>query len=401
MEKIFIGIDVSKANFEICVKDRRNEILMDEKKYPHTKAGFSAFEEDLNPYRNYPKDEIKFGLESTGVYHKSLEQYIKQSGYPLRVFNPLEVAKEARRRIRNTKTDRIDAAVIAETLIIDSNKYNENKTTTEQKRLKEYGRLRKRLMKKFTKCKIQTVRTLDILCRGYDNLFTDCLSPSSVAVFKLAFRKTRFLDVSEKDLEKVLASYHTRSNEAEVKAKKLKSLFLNTEVSEELKDSSLTELHMLIQQHDLLKEQIQRVEKKIKKESKKLDTKITSIPGVGDILGGIILGEIGDWNRFSDGAAIVAFAGLDPVVHQSGKSRHTGHISKRGSPVLREALYLAARSAARCNPVCKQFYKRLRARGKHYTVCLVAVARKLLLIIYSVLKNNREFYVPKYVLNTE
>ena len=69
--------------------------------------------------------------------------------------------------------------------------------------------------------------------------------------------------------------------------------------------------------------------------------------------------------------------------------------------MLREALYLAAFPASKCNPVCKQLYDRLRAKGKHHILCLTAVARKLLLIVYSVLKNDRDFYIPEHLNNEE
>ena len=112
---------------------------------------------------------------------------------------------------------------------------------------------------------------------------------------------------------------------------------------------------------------------------------------------GILIGELGNLKRFRSADQATAFAGLDVVVRQSGKYEHMGHISKRGSPNLREALYRAALPASQYNPVCKQLYQRLRAKGKHHKVAMVAVARKLLHIAYSVETKNREFYVPNHI----
>ena len=158
------------------------------------------------------------------------------------------------------------------------------------------------------------------------------------------------------------------------------------------------ELHMLIQQYELLKQQVCRIEKRIENGVKEIDTCIMSIPGIGTLTAGIVLGELGNLGRFDNHNQLTAFAGLDPSIKESGRSSKTGRISKRGSPMLRQALYRAALSASRVNPVCQQLYLRLRAKGKHHKVCMVAIARKLLHIAYSVERNHRDFYVPEYIL---
>jgi len=246
-------------------------------------------------------------------------------------------------------------------------------------------------------CKTQAHRDLDVLCRGFDRLFSDCLRPSSIAVIKLAFRKSRFLQATEDDIFKALEPFYGNSKDARGKAPKVKSLFDKTEVADSMKEVCLVDLHLLIQEYVVLSKQLKRIEKKIEKLMYAQDTKILSIIGIGKMTGGLILGELGDVRRFKDRNAVVAFAGLDPSISESGRSRHYGHISKRGSSVLRDALYMAAMSARRYNPVCRVLYDRLKSRGKHHNVCMVAVARKLLLIAYSVLKNDKEFFIPKYL----
>jgi transposase len=111
-----------------------------------------------------------------------------------------------------------------------------------------------------------------------------------------------------------------------------------------------------------------------------------SIPGICDTLGQIILGEVGNIDRFLNAKKLVAFAGLDSVVSESGRFKNmTGRISKRCSPLLRQALFLAA------NDVLKQFYDKKISEGKHHYSALNAIADKLLRIVYSVLKNNKEY----------
>lgn len=123
-----------------------------------------------------------------------------------------------------------------------------------------------------------------------------------------------------------------------------------------------------------------------------------SIKGVGPVTCAIVLGTLGNVKRFKDGRPVTAYSGLDPIVHQSGKSMNLiGHISKRGNKYLRKALSNAALVAIQKNPVIRKKYADLVKRGKPHKVALTACARKLLLIIYSVEKNQKRFYVPDYV----
>ena len=119
-----------------------------------------------------------------------------------------------------------------------------------------------------------------------------------------------------------------------------------------------------------------------------------TIPGIGNILGATILGEIGDINNFSSAKKVVAFAGLDPIIYQTGNfSNKTGPISKRGSPQLRRALFLAANVARLNDENIGAFYNDKITRGKHHYSALNATAAKLLRIVYWVLKNDREYKV--------
>lgn len=122
----------------------------------------------------------------------------------------------------------------------------------------------------------------------------------------------------------------------------------------------------------------------------KLDSPITTIPGIGTITGATILSEIGDISKFDAPKKIVPYVGLDASINESGNFIGTKNkISKRGSSELRNAFYNAAFIASRVDPILNDYYLGLRARGKPHRVTLVAVARKLVNITYSVLKNNK------------
>jgi transposase len=129
----------------------------------------------------------------------------------------------------------------------------------------------------------------------------------------------------------------------------------------------------------------------IDEESKGL---LSSIPGIGETLAATILAEIGDVTRFPNASTLVAYAGLDPRVRQSGISLHrNAKLTKRGSPYLRRALYIAASIAQRYDPILKAYYAKKRAEGKRYKEATVANARHLVYRVHAVLKRGTPYVV--------
>lgn len=123
---------------------------------------------------------------------------------------------------------------------------------------------------------------------------------------------------------------------------------------------------------------------------------LESIPGIGPKLSTSILSEIGDISRFHSGDSLIAYAGLDPKIRQSGAVLlSVGRMTKRGSPHLRRALFLAANLARMYDPELKAFYEKKRAEGKRHTAATCAVARKLTIRIFSVLKRKSEYKVKE------
>lgn len=127
----------------------------------------------------------------------------------------------------------------------------------------------------------------------------------------------------------------------------------------------------------------------------KLESPITTITGIGNVTGSAIISEIGDISKLDNPRKLVAFAGIDASVTQSGEFEATHNVmSKRGSPYLRNAIFQAALIASFKDPVLSDYYQKKRSEGKHHLTCVGAVARKMCNIIYAVLKNNQP-YVPK------
>ena len=154
------------------------------------------------------------------------------------------------------------------------------------------------------------------------------------------------------------------------------------------------EIKTLISEIELYDGQIEELDQMIGELMDLVVSNITTIPGIGNILGATILGEIGGIEKFSSAKKLVAFAGLDPITNQSGKYENkTGHISKRGSPQLRSALFMAANVARQNDEIFRTFYDDKIERGKHYYSAVNATAAKLLRVVYWVLKNDKEYKV--------
>ena len=396
MKRIYVGIDVSKDNFTVSLVDQHNNCLLSGSSYGYDRASMERFVAKVRDFASQETAEAVYGMESTGIYHLPLYQYLLDMEVPVRIFNGLEV-RGFKNRIRQVKTDRIDSECIAEALILVGDLDPPRSCPSRIEELRELNRARGRIVKKISECKIQVTRDLDVLCPGYSTVFNDVLCFSSINVMKLAFRKTRFLKASLSDLQSVFHPSMDQSQSLE-KASVLHSLFESVVVRKSMLNTCLLELHMLLDEYKLLRCQQQRLEKRIEVLVTSVDTRLCTIPGIGLLTAGTILGELGNINRFASADKVVAFAGLDPSISQSGRSRKTGSISKRGSPILRNALYRASVSAIRVNPVCKDFYDRLKSRGKPTRVCLIAVARKLVHIAFSVEKNQRDFYVPGHII---
>jgi len=139
--------------------------------------------------------------------------------------------------------------------------------------------------------------------------------------------------------------------------------------------------------------QIAELEEKIAELYSHFDTYLTTIPGIGVILGATILSEIGDISRFSSSAKLAAFAGIYPTVKQSGEFTAThNHMSKRGSPYLRRALWQASTCAVIHDPTLKAFFEKKRMEGKPYMNAIGHVTRKITNIIFAVFRDNKPYY---------
>ncbi len=390
---LYVGIDVSKDKSDICIKDQSGNDLIQRFKIGNTKADLGKLYETIERIKSKTRGNIDvvFGMEATGIYSLPLYSALRRDGYKVKLYNPIQTNGFRKMKIRKTKTDPIDAAIIADLLRnSEPPQINEIKDLNLYK-LRELVRIRHRLIEKQTVCKVQMIRNIDIIWPNYVRLMPKVFGTTSITVLKKYPVPSKMIGKSFEQFYDIVHKA-SRSKISRTKAEEIYANAGNVLTIPEIEPIISIEIKTLITQLELYDGQIQSIDTKIDQIMKLIDSKIMSIPGIGDTLGPIILGEVGNIDRFSSAKKLVAFAGLDSVVNQSGRFENkTGKISKRGSPLLRQALFLAANVARMNDDVLKQFYDKKRSEGKHHYSALNAVAAKLLRIIYSVLKNNKEY----------
>jgi transposase len=389
----YVGIDVSKDKSDICIKDEKGNDLIQRFEITNKKADLDRLYETIERIRSNTQgnSDIVIGMEATGIYSLPLYSALKRDGYKIKLYNPIQTNGYRKINIRKTKTDPIDSAIIADML-----RHSEPPQVSEIQdmhlfQLRELVRVRHRLIEKKALCKVQIVRNIDTIWPDYGNVMKRVFGAASLAILKKYSVPSKLRAESFEQFYE-LVQKKSRSKISRSKAEEIYSHAGNILTIPELDSVIAIEIKTLITQLELYDEQIHSIEGKVDQMMELTDTKIMSIPGIAGILGPTILGEIGNVHRFSNAKKLVAFAGLDPVVSQSGRFENkSGKISKRGSPLLRQALFLAANTAIQNDENLKRFYSKKRSEGKHHFSALNAVAAKLLRIVYWVLKNNKEY----------
>src|SRR5574341_94775 len=393
---IYIGIDVSKDKSDICIKDQSGNDLIQRLKIGNTKADLGKLYETIERIKSkiQGNSDVVFGMEATGIYSLPLYSALRRDGYKVKLYNPIQTNGFRKMKVRKTKTDPIDAAIIADMLRTSEQPQINEIRDLNLYQLRELVRIRHRLIEKQTACKVQMIRNIDIIWPNYVSLMPKVFGTTSIAILKKYTVPSKMIG---KSFEQFYGLVH-KASRSKVSRTKAEEIYANAEnilTIPEIEQIVSIEIKTLITQLELYHGQIRSIETKIDQMMKLVDSKIMSIPGVGDTLGPIILGEIGNIDRFSSPKKLVAFAGLDSIVSQSGRFENkTGKISKRGSPLLRQALFLAANVARMNDDVLKRFYDKKRSEGKHHYSALNAVAAKILRIVYWVLKSNKEYQTP-------
>ena len=384
---IYLGIDVAKLNHFASAISSDGEILIEPFKFTNDVDGFQLLSSKLY---HLDRDSLIIGLESTAHYGDNLIRYLVAENYKVCVLNPIKTSSMRKNNIRKTKTDKVDTFIICKTLMMQDTLRFISFFDLDLMELKDLGRFRQKTIKQRTRLKIQLTAYLDKVFPELQYFFKSGLHQKSVyALLKEAPTPQAIASMHMTHLAhllKVSSHGHFDKNDAQ-------QLRVLAQKSVGVSDSALSiQVTHSIAQIELLDSQLDRVEAKMADIMKFNDSVIMSIPGIGFVNGGMILGEIGDIHRFSNPSKLLAYAGLDPSVYQSGnfQAKRT-RMSKRGSKTLRYALVNAAHNVVKNNATFKAYYDAKMAEGRSHYNALGHCAGKLVRIIFKMLTDNVEF----------
>ena len=389
---IYVGIDVAKDKHDCFAMNSDGEILIEKLTITNNLDGFETL---YNSLMNFSDSlyNIKVGLEATGHYSNNILNFLTEKGFNIYLINPLQTNLYVKgQSLRKTKTDKLDAHVIA-TMLISDNLKPYIPVSYHISELKSLTRHRFRLVKENSKFKTSLVRLVDIVFPELPKVVSSVAQKSCLALLS-ELPSTK--EIAECNLTHLTHLLLNNSNKmfGKDKAIQIRELARN---SIGLNSNSVSfELKQTISIIQFIQEQLDDVEKRIKEILKEINSPILSIPGISFKTAGSILAEIGDISRFDSPAKLLAFAGLDPSMYQSGKFFSTHSVMvKRGSKYLRFALMTAARMVCLNDATFNEFKNKKMAEGKHYMVTMGHVAKKLVRVIYYLLKTNNVYQAEK------
>lgn len=389
---IYVGIDVAKDKHDCFAINSDGEILIENFSFKNNFDGFNLF---LNSISNFNESfkNIKVGLEATGHYSNNILNFLTSKGFNVYVINPLQTNLYRKgQSLRKTKTDKLDARFIATMLITDNLKPYSN-LSYHISELKSLVRHRFRLIEERSKFKVSLSRLITIVFPELEKIVWS-ISQNSILYLLNELPSTK--DISSCNLKHftTLLEKYSKGKYSRDKAIEIRDL---AKVSIGTNSPSISfELRQVIQTILFLQFQIDEIDKELKKSLDELNSPIMSIPGISYVTAAFILAEIGDINNFDSPSKLQAFAGLDPSTYQSGKFTAThSTMVKRGSKYLRWALLTATRLVCMRDKTFNDYKNQKLAEGKHYFVALSHTSKKLIRVIFYLLKTNQTYQLQK------
>ncbi len=385
----YLGIDIGKNKHVASLLDEKGKTIFKAFSFSNSTEGGISLLEKLSAHSS----DVEIGMEATGHYWLALYSFLVEHGFVIHVINPIQTdGWRNATEIRKHKTDVIDSFLIADFIrygqFLETSLLNEDVLS-----LRNLSRFRNYLVSSIGDLKRKTICILDQIFPEYQAVFSNVFGKTSKEILLQLSAPSEFEAITASQLESVMKEI-TCKHFAAKKINEISSAAKNSFGITFGLQSMTLQLRLLIEQMNFIEEQVKEIGRQIENLLEKINSPIISIPGIGAVTGATILGEIGDISRFATPAKLVAYAGIDASIHQSGNYQSTNaRMSKRGSPYLRTALFRAALVASTHDPVFKAYYQKKRSEGKHHLTCIGAVARKLCYTIHAVLKNNCPYKV--------
>lgn len=388
-----VGIDIGKNHHEASIVSPEGKQIGRSLRFATTHKGADSLMRFI--FKNIGNSPCVFGMEATGHYWYPIYSFLKAKGYTICVINPIQSDSLRKMYLRQTKNDSIDSFLIAE--VIRFGQFGTTSMADENiLAMRQLCRYRDSVISSRTEIKLRIGTIMEQIFPEYEKQFSSLWVSTSMGILEKYLTPENIENAPIDELFEIIKDKsHNRLTKA--KAISIKEAAADTFGIKIAQDAFSFQLKQLIDRMNFHDKQIEALDIEIMKYYEQFDCYLHTIPGIGIIGAATILAEIGDISRFKNSSALVAFAGIDPTVRQSGEFSSThNHMSKRGSPYLRHAIFLAATTCSFHNSPLNAYYKKKREQGKHHLTATGAVARKLTTVIYAVLRDGKPYEPKKF-----
>lgn len=389
MSMYFIGIDISKYKHDCCIISAADQKVVSKVTVKNNKAGFDELLTIINTLSN-PED-IRIGFESTAHYALNLELFLESSLLTFMEVNPVLISEYKKSKtLRRTKTDSVDCESIARWLMTVEYKPH-SKGFYHAYSLKSLTRLRDKLIRQRSFYLVKITNVLDHTFPEFKPFFNERLSKTALYLLENYGSAGKMARMNSASYEKLRSL--SRGKFSPQQFLRLKELAANTVgVNNSIFD---VELNSLLSLYKSLVKEINTIEKEINKLIEEVHPHYMSVPGIGPLSAAVIYSEYGDISNFTNPGQMLAFAGIEPGINESGTESHGGKMVKRGSSQLRYTLINCCLPLIRFDMTFATYYAKKRGEGKPHRVAITHVAKKLIRVIYALERQDIDFNAQK------
>jgi len=386
----FLGIDVSKDKFDAYCID-----ITGEKHFylscPMDRTGFEKLVSRLGAL-SMSQESLLIGMESTACYHMNLFSFLLAGGYTAVIINPLLISNFVKMQLRKTKTDKKDALVIAQFLLMHMDKLAQTSISPHVSDLRDLSRQRESLLSQMTALKCDMKRLLTITFPELEKL-TGVFTKSILKLVSRFPSAHAIVQADPAEINQLLMDHSMGRNSAKTTQaiiQAARSSVGTTSSSRELILKQKADVLIHLEGH--LKELTALMIELCRSDMGDDIDIMTSLRGIGEKTATNFLVEMGgDIRKFKDHKKLIAMAGIDPAIYQSGKHDGHGRITKRGNRHLRRVIWLMTIRVIQFNDCFRNYYKKRTQDGLPFKKAVLATAHKLLRVIYAMLTQRTSF----------
>ena len=385
MSMYFIGIDISKYKHDCCIISASDQKVVSKVTIKNNKAGFNELLTIIHSLAN--SADIRIGFESTAHYALNLELFLENSLLTFMEVNPVLISEYKKSKtLRRTKTDSVDCESIARWLMTVEYKPH-SKGFYHAYSLKSLTRLRDKLIRQRSFNLVKITNVLDHTFPEFKPFFNERLSKTALYLLENYGSAEKMARMNSASYEKLRSL--SRGKFSPQQFLRLKELAANTVgVNNSIFD---VELNSLLSLYKSLVKEIDTIEKEINKLIEEVHPHYMSVPGIGPLSAAVIYSEYGDISNFTNPGQMLAFAGIEPGINESGTESHGGKMVKRGSSQLRYTLINCCLPLIRFDMTFATYYAKKRGEGKPHRVAITHVAKKLIRVIYTLESQDIDF----------